>query len=409
MALNCDVLVIGAGVAGSVSALKLAKSGYTVILVEKLKKVGVHSNTKVDITESIGIEDISRELKLGFLGKSQKSKWFAFSKSFLFDSRVHDFFVKRGSEKDSFDVTTAKAAVKAGAKLFLDSQVEKLEFNGDEIESVLVKSRGKKIVVKPKFVIGADGANSHSLSLSGLHEFEEKGVEISAFGVITKNLKLPQKMTHVFFHSELAPGGYFFIANTHKNYGVASVVVNKSRIDRHEKHYFENLVKSNKLLLEVFSGARIVNNFFGSSKSGVLTKKTRGNFLVVGDAARLLDPVFGYGVRPAILSAYLAAESIEKSLKNKDNYLHEYEQNLLEKLGDASSAHFLRKVFDRLDNSDFDHLIESAQHTHKQKHLDAVFEKPHLHRTLLFKTALRNPLKTLKISTKIITARIAML
>ena len=44
----CDVLVIGAGAAGSVAALNLALKGHSVLVVEKLSRLGGHNQAKID-------------------------------------------------------------------------------------------------------------------------------------------------------------------------------------------------------------------------------------------------------------------------------------------------------------------------------------------------------------------------
>ena len=400
--------MVGAGVSGSVSALKLAKAGFNVVLAEREKKIGAHSNTKVDITENKDIEHIIKELKLRFAGRSNKSKWFSPHNDFLFESRVHDLFVKRGPDSDSFDVVIAKAAVKAGAELFLSSQVKDFNFvHSDFVKSVVLKKNGKKLLVFPKFVVCADGSESSCLKLSGLNKTQGKGVEIVGFGIIAENLGLPVKQTHIFFDSELIPGGYFFVGKAHRGLGVASIVLNKAKINGSLKKYFDAFVKSNDVVSKMLSNVNVLNFFKGSCKTVALKQHFRGNVALVGDAARVMDPVFGYGVRPAILSGYLAAQALEKSLSKNRNFLFEYERNLNQDLlFDENFNHFLRRVFDRLDNSDLDFIVESAHNTHKFRNLDIVLEKPGEHKRVFLKASLRKPVKTLKIARKVLLERL---
>ena len=58
---NCDILVIGAGPAGSSAALKAAQEGARVILIEQKKEIGVPVQCAeyipVQLTTNIGLRD----------------------------------------------------------------------------------------------------------------------------------------------------------------------------------------------------------------------------------------------------------------------------------------------------------------------------------------------------------------
>jgi NADPH-dependent 2,4-dienoyl-CoA reductase/sulfur reductase-like enzyme len=45
MEIKCDVLVVGAGPAGSVAALYISKHGLNTVLIERNNKIGAHTNT----------------------------------------------------------------------------------------------------------------------------------------------------------------------------------------------------------------------------------------------------------------------------------------------------------------------------------------------------------------------------
>lgn len=60
-ALNCDVLVMGAGPAGSVAALYSSKLGLNTVLVERNKGIGAHTTTRVDTSPDLGLTEILKE------------------------------------------------------------------------------------------------------------------------------------------------------------------------------------------------------------------------------------------------------------------------------------------------------------------------------------------------------------
>ncbi|MFQ5888331.1 MAG: FAD-dependent oxidoreductase, partial [Candidatus Hydrothermarchaeales archaeon] len=64
MTIECDVLVVGAGPAGSVASLVCAKNGLDTILLEKNSVVGGHTKTKLDASADGELSSIIQELKL---------------------------------------------------------------------------------------------------------------------------------------------------------------------------------------------------------------------------------------------------------------------------------------------------------------------------------------------------------
>ncbi len=54
---ECDVLVVGAGPAGSVAALYCSKQGLNTALIERANKIGAHTNTRIDSSTDFGLEN----------------------------------------------------------------------------------------------------------------------------------------------------------------------------------------------------------------------------------------------------------------------------------------------------------------------------------------------------------------
>ena len=64
MIIECDVLVVGAGPAGSVAALYSSKQGLNTILIERNNRVGAHTNTKIDSSPDFELTEIINEIGL---------------------------------------------------------------------------------------------------------------------------------------------------------------------------------------------------------------------------------------------------------------------------------------------------------------------------------------------------------
>ena len=199
--MECDVLIVGAGCAGSVAALKLSRAGLKVVVVEKEDTIGGHTNTKIDITENKDIQSIVDELELPVLKKCNQSKWFSPNYSFTWDSNVSDLYFKRGSEPGCLEVEVMKNAVKAGAKLLLSTQISKFNFNGENITSAILKGNSTE-EVKPKTVIIADGYAGTTAEQAGFEKPKEN-VTIAGYGITCNNIDMPLDTTWIFLDLSL--------------------------------------------------------------------------------------------------------------------------------------------------------------------------------------------------------------
>jgi len=230
MAIECDVLVVGAGVAGSVAALSCSKNGLNTVLVEKNSKVGAVTKTKIDSSTDIGLTKIIKELKLETKNFVRKSKWHAPSGNFfLLNSKIGEYYFKRGAEKDSFECSTVEKAIAKGCNLLLKSKPLKI---GNK--EVLIGKEGKKIIVKPEIIIAADGCNSF------FHKYVKirpEG-EFLGFGVTGKNF-CSKDTSEIYFNAELIPGGYFYIVTCKDGTSSAAIVIDGLK-GKNVSNYFKN-------------------------------------------------------------------------------------------------------------------------------------------------------------------------
>jgi len=73
--INCDVLVVGAGPAGSVAALSCSKHGLETVLIERNNEVGSHATTRIDSSPDFGLSKITKELELKTENLVYNSTW----------------------------------------------------------------------------------------------------------------------------------------------------------------------------------------------------------------------------------------------------------------------------------------------------------------------------------------------
>jgi flavin-dependent dehydrogenase len=388
--MKCDVLIVGAGIAGSVAALKALKHGLNIVLIEKEKSIAGTIDTKLDLTEQIGIEHIIKELDLPIHDTSNKSKWFSPNQVFNFESQVYDLYVKRGRDDDSFEKQTISRIQDMGGTLLLDTTIKKFESSKNNImDRVLVKNKYNTVEIEPSFIIGADGVGSTVLELSGLKKYETILGEFHGCGVFGADFNLPVGVTHVFFDRTIAPGGYIFATRSKQNQCILGVGIDPSITNITPRQHYEKAIANNRIS-SIIKNAKIFNQLQGYGRYGLLKHHAIGNIMMVGDAGRFPDPLFCYGVRQAILSGYGAANtcklSLESSLDCEPSIAFESTMKGLQ--NQIKQGLFFRKVFRRIDNNDLDAIVRIVADAQDDGlNVDYLFKK---NNAILMKHILKN-------------------
>jgi digeranylgeranylglycerophospholipid reductase len=378
--IECDVLVVGAGPGGSVAALYCSKLGLTTVLIERNNNVGLHAATRIDSSPDFGLSKIITELELKTENMVYNSTWQPPSeRSFTLHSKVGEYYFKRGPDHDSFECSTVSSAVKNGCTLFLDARVNEINRIDDKsFEAVTIVQGAEKIVIKPKIIIAADGGKSIFHKYVDKQFVKENRV---AYGVTGKDFVSPET-SEIYFDAELAPGGYFYIVTGLEGLSSAGIVLDKNKVDRSPKRYFSDFLSKHPTIADTIKSR--ANEFVGEGRLFKLKQHTRGNLLLVGEAAGLIDPLMGYGMMPAIVSGYYAGKYSAEAIKSGDyEALNNYEREVRKRFNRRMSYVFSR-IFESLDNKDLDIFIKMANDLDGRTDVDDLID--HLSLTGLFHT-----------------------
>jgi len=288
-----DVLVAGAGPAGSATAIHLARAGARVLLADKarfprdkpcgggltgraLKQIPVDPSPVVE-------RDVDRfELRLRY------------GSSF---ARSHDEPLIRMTQRRHLDAFLAAEAATAGADLREGAAVGELTPGDRGVTAVVGEAR-----VHADVVVGADGANGVVARTVGVRDGIVRGVALEG-NVPLEALVGDLERTAVI---ELAavPGGYgwVFPKGDHANLGVGGWRSEGPRLRDH----LATLARAHGVDPGAVTDVR--GHRLPMRKLG--TPAGRGCVLLVGDAAGLVDPLSGDGMYEAFVSARLAADAI---------------------------------------------------------------------------------------------------
>jgi len=345
MTLTCDVLVIGAGPAGLSAALTLSRNGLSTIVIEKNKLPGPQK-TSYDITEGSRIYKILNELRIKPLKISSVSEWISPNHSYVLDSKIKDFYFKRGPEKDSIENILLKKISKNNTRVFFETCIDSLDIEKKHITEVTLKTSHKKLTVKSKYIIGADGSESN------LRKKLQINTNIYArfrgLGIIVKSKK-PNEIPHarIYFNKRLAPGGYIYSGSI-KNESFYCVVIDDIFLKGIKLR--ENL----KIFLKQNQNCQLItkNYFSGIGNSGIFNNDIK-NVLFIGGAALFHDPFLGYGLNYAIQSAYSSAQAI---IKNKLQLYEEYVKITQQEIKEMNK---IRQIWRKADNDFFNRLLSA--------------------------------------------------
>ncbi len=304
--MDYDVLIAGAGPAGSMTAWKLAERDIKVLMVDKKREIGV----PVRCAEYIPAL-LSKEIPIppGAIASEIKKM------RVYFDNTSYEFstpgYILNRSLFEKFLVTKA---IKAGCTLWLNT-----EFIGFKDNRPIVLKDGKEVEVGAKIIVGADGPASRLGRLIN-GRYQEYVVAYQ------QELPIINRMdyTEVYFDKKFY-GGYAWVfpKQSSANVGVGvKVSLERGIIIKEVYNYFvENLIKDNKILPSPLKTITGIIPVAGPAKT------VKGNILLVGDAAGQTHPITGAGIPQAIICAKSAAEAIIKALKkNNLNHLIEYEK-----------------------------------------------------------------------------------
>ncbi len=372
-----DVIVVGAGPAGTTAAKYAAAQGVSVLVLEKDSEVGYPVRCGEAVSKK-GVEEFITPDEKWIATHIDKFEMIAPNGTSVLLPLEEEGLIL---ERKIFDVVLAKEAANEGVQILTNAYVYGLLFENDKVAGVKFNRLGEEHEVRAKIVIGADGVESRVGRWAGLKTFTdfremESSVQVTAAGI--ENIE--DDTCYFYFGNNIAPEGYLWVfpkGNNSANIGLGvSGDVGKKR---------SALSFLNKFLEHNFPNVAILNKVAGGVPCAVtLEKITAPGLMLVGDAARQVNPLSGGGIISGMIGGKIAGRIAGKAIKqNNLEFIIKYEEEWNERLGRR------HKIFDRIKNGIYNFSDE------KFNSIAKAFNKVPLEkRTLgnLFKTALiHNP------------------
>ena len=321
-----DVLVIGAGPAGTVAASIVNKAGYQVRIVEKLKF------PRFVIGESLLPRCMEALEEAGFLNAVREKKFQEKGGAkFVKNGKICDYQFSHQFTKGwewtwqvpraEFDKTLADTVEKMGVPIDYETTVNAIEFHGTESITTVVDKNGNASQVKAKFIIDGSGYGRVIPKLFNLDKPSNlpprKALFTHTMDIRREMSDEPNRITIV-VHK---PAVWIWIIPFSSGITSLGFVGDPSFFAQYPGNtdqQLRSLIEDEPYLKERFKNVdfsfepRVLESWSSSTERFYGT-----GYVLTGNVTEFLDPVFSSGVTLATVSSQIAGKLVVETLKGR--------------------------------------------------------------------------------------------
>ena len=341
-----DIVIIGSGPAGATVARIAAGNKLKVLLIDKKQELGAPVQCSGALSghalENAGLQASDEFINEEIYGFSVFN---SAGEATVLDYRnlksdvygVNKKALGYVVDRRRFDRYLMTQAERAGAEVWL--KTEGLNYQPQPDGTCLIEMRrfNEHITVQAQILVGADGLQSQVGKWAGLHTHIKLNELASCLQFITDRVET-NGLLEIITGDQWAPGGYAWIFPKGHGYAEIGIGVIRSATVKNPQWYLDQLIHTS-FLKERFKHVRILEiQGGGVPLAAPLVKQYADNLILVGDAARHVNPITGGGIHTALSGGKIAAEFISGIIKNKirpsNENLKGYHDRWLKELGD---------------------------------------------------------------------------
>ena len=334
-----DVIIAGAGPSGCSCALALSKSGLNVALIDKsdFPRVKVCGDAITYRAVKI-LEDLDPTFVQHFSLFENKS---TMNSARFISRRGTDAFVHWNKstyncKRSDFDNYLLDLALKEEKVTFIGG----CKVNDISVHDTHVELSTEKGLINGKIVVGCDGAQSIIARKIFKNSLDRNHHSLAVRGYFRGVKELEIRSIEFFFTKKFAPS-YFWIFPVNKtdwNVGFGKMPNPFSKKTINLRKGLLEILEENPELKERFSEATLIGKIEGFGLPiGSKKRPISGHrFLLCGDAASLVDPMWGNGIDNGLESGRIAAKHIIKHIPENKFTAEinvQYDQLVYKKLG----------------------------------------------------------------------------
>ena len=327
--MDADVIIVGGGPAGSSLGRHLARAGVDHLIIDKAHHPRAH------VGESLSLASTEMLRDLGFLATMEREDFVVkrgLSWNTWFDldpiDIAYDEIEKEGYayqvDRGKFDELMLRFARENGSRVFSGATVERVNFNRAGFASgVTVKVGESRFILQSRMVIDASGRQG---LIGNQFDLRRASPDLPQFAIHSWFLNVDRgplasaDFTHV--HLLPVPRGWAWqipITSEITSVGVVSTREHHVKSGEDVDQFFKWTIGMSPLLAVRMANAKRLREYRLDGNFSYRMERLVGNgWLMLGDAAFFVDPIFASGISDALFAAKLASETIVDALAAND-------------------------------------------------------------------------------------------
>jgi len=352
-----DIIVIGAGPAGSVAARFAAQGGARVLMLERDREPGIPVRCAEGVSDA-GIKPFINPDPRWIAARIDGARLHAPCGEWVDMTHVGTGYVL---ERRIFDTELANLALRAGTRLLCKADAVGLLKEEGRIAGVQYRVGGVLHEARCRIVIGADGVESRVGRWAGMRTAVSLSDIDTCAQYTLAGIQTVPNLCEFYFGRQVSPGGYVWVFP--KSPDTANVGIGISgnlAAAKGPREYLDEFMEQR------FPNARINCITYGGVPTSASLKDISGDgILLVGDAARQVNPITGGGIVQAMVGAELAGRTAARAIATGDvshKALREYDKLWMNALGNTQRTMWsLKERFLNMTDERFDNLVRTFQ------------------------------------------------
>jgi len=365
---DLDVLVVGAGPAGSVAAwqAKQAAPELDVALLERDRAVGSPVRCAEGVGDA-GLREFANPDGGGADWAARKITRVIFLAPDDTEVKVAERDVGWVLDRTRFDAHLAAQASAAGAAVLVGTEATGMTRAADGRWHVRVKQRGVEEIYRARVVIAADGVEAMVGRWAGIDTRVPARDMESCAQYVLQGIDFDPDAIYLQFGDRIAPGGYAWIFP--RSVGSANVglgLVALKADGRNAREYLDAWVAR-----RYPTAARTALTVGGVIVHTTIKRTYADGVLVAGDAAHMINPLSGGGIVNAMKAGRLAGCTAAAAIREGDTSerrLATYHQAWMDLLGDDHLKYYrIKQALENLDDAFFNGLARTVNGIPQEK------------------------------------------
>lgn len=328
--LECDVLVIGGGPAGSTSATLLAERGYKVTLLEKAHHPRFHIGesllpANLPLLEKLGVAEKVKAIGMEKWGAQFVSPVHEHEQSIEFaDAWDKTMPMSYQVKRADFDEILIRNASAKNAHVIEGCQVQEVVFlqDGKGARVQAKHDNGQIDTWNTRFVIDASGRDTFLGNRFKIKESNKKHNSTAVYAHFSGAARLEGKQAGDITIFWFDHGWFWYIPLSDGLTSIGAVTwpyYLKTRGQRSLEEFFKDTIAMCPRLAKRLENAKMETKVEATGNFSYLCERNHGeNYLMLGDAFAFIDPVFSSGVMLAMQNAFDAAEAVDTCLRHPE-------------------------------------------------------------------------------------------